>query len=213
MSTGWEGRKAWADKFTPDVRRILGEMMTSTATLKQDREEATDLVIFSTGEMRIAMRVRDWQYSTKYPYDVTVRSRNPTPAFETELQKFQGGFCHYFFYGFGDPQTCKVTRWAMIDVARLADASTSSRWPTKVNPDGTGFTAFDLRQIPFVVRRHSDGYWNGDGVPYAQVTKRFAKMSRVRAQEPRRDASGPEVRSGAQMSLWDRLDPTRLESA
>lgn len=116
----WESQKKWSDQFLLEVKSLLGMHLIATAPLEEDRERNTDLIVLSLGEMRIGVRLRDFnRYYKAYGNQFTIRSRGRNGA-RTELQKIVDGWGHYFFYGFGDEDAGLIKAWAIcrLDVFR-----------------------------------------------------------------------------------------------
>src|SRR5215218_8649136 len=74
MASDWRFDKQWSDLFIPSIKVILAEVFVREASLRQDRREATDLVVFTVTPHKIACRVRDVRYAERYPYDITIRT-------------------------------------------------------------------------------------------------------------------------------------------
>jgi len=43
----WEEDKAWSDRFIPEIKSILGRHLISEASIEEDQEHSTDLMVFT----------------------------------------------------------------------------------------------------------------------------------------------------------------------
>jgi len=163
----WEVDKAWSDRFVPEIKRILGEHLIGVAGVADDTLRNTDLITLClAGEVRIACRVRKYQYLERYGDEFTMRCSRPSGV-ATEIDKLLAGWGDYFFYGFSDRQEQKLAAWFLgrLDVFRhWVDwyRTTCHDWPGELreNADGSSrFMAFRVAEIPsdFIVacRRES----------------------------------------------------------
>lgn len=153
--------KRWADRFLPQIKRILGEHLIGEAPFLEDAERNTDLIVLRLDPVRVACRVRRNSYLLNYSDEFTIRSGRPSGQ-KTELSKVIEGWGDYFFYGFSDAAEVTLERWTLADlrVFRLwfamrlqADAGTIPG-REKPNQDGSSvFRAFRWRDLPtnFVV--------------------------------------------------------------
>ncbi len=73
----------WSNRFMPEIKRIVGPHLLETASLDQDRNEASDLVV---NGLRIACRVRGPVQSPDYLNQFTLRSRRSNGKM-TEFEK------------------------------------------------------------------------------------------------------------------------------
>lgn len=136
------------------VAAICGRALLVPTPLKQDRVEATDLIVLNAERCRIAVRLRTSTYFDRYPNDLTIRSRRPNGS-ETELVKILSGWGDYFFYGFADYDQAKIIAYRIIDLRAFrnwhATKSLSGTIPgeRRTNADGSSeFTVFDFRELP-----------------------------------------------------------------
>lgn len=150
----WLIDKTRSDAFVPAITRALGEVLIGPAPMLEDRDRATDLLVFTLAPVRVACRVRDAaQLSDAYAYQVTIRSRRPS-GIETEKQKIRDGWGDFFFYGWGDFKTGALRRWVLLDLAALRADWIDRGWRAafvkrKTNVDGSSdFDVFDTRRLP-----------------------------------------------------------------
>lgn len=139
MKSDWKSDKAWADKFLPDIIKILaknaGEFIDiDEADIETDARMATDLVITIKGG-QVAVRIRRNGYG-KYR-DWTIRSRRDSGQ-KTELEKLQEGFARWYLYLWTTNST--IVDWILIDLNRVRDSGILQREYREIsNGDGTHF--------------------------------------------------------------------------
>lgn len=143
--------RAWSDLMIPQIKRIVGPYLLEIADFEHDAKQATDLMVLTGRDMRIAARVRRPGYASKYPSDFTLRSQRSTGA-ETELFKIQAGWGDWLFYGHTDGENV-IRHWHLIclDTFRNVWKGPDSIFVSARrldNKDGTFFFAFDLRSFP-----------------------------------------------------------------
>lgn len=155
----YQENRSWSDKFVPDIQRILQQCTGRAAILShdlQDMQENTDMILMGLDNKRVACRVRRFSYGQRYPYDFTIRSSQPSGS-RTELHKLLDGFGDLLFYGFTDASEQTVETGFIGDLRIFRQWYTSGSGIAKMNADGTGFTAFDRRQVPGFVLYSADG--------------------------------------------------------
>jgi hypothetical protein len=120
MGTHWLADKHRADRFEPEIKRILGEHLITTADARRDQHEATDLMLLELAPFRIGCRVRSFDYLTRYPQQFTIRAGRPSGA-ESEIAKIIRGWGDYLFYGFADAQDAALAAWIIGDLSIFRD--------------------------------------------------------------------------------------------
>jgi len=116
----WQYQKQWADGFLPEIKRILGEHLISEPPIEEDAEHNTDLMVLRLDAVRIACRIRKYDYLKIYGNEFTIRAGLPSGA-KTELTKIIEGWGDYFFYAFCDEQEEHLAKWSLcnLNVFRL----------------------------------------------------------------------------------------------
>ena len=152
--TEWKKDKEWSDRFLPAIKRILGEYLISEPPVEEDAERNTDLIVLRLDAVRIACRVRTFEYLTSYGNEFTIRSGRPSGV-KTELTKIIEGWGEYLFYGFSDKDELKLAKWILGDLRALRLyinrnlCQNKKPWIEKLNRDNSSsFVAFRYKNIP-----------------------------------------------------------------
>ena len=154
--SGYQGDRNWSDRFLPTIRQIVGPLLITPAPLDLDQKEATDLIILTARDMRIACRIRRPGYADRYGHQFTMRSRRHVSGGKTEIQKIVDGFGDWMFYGHAwDHAGPWLKRWMVIDLAvwrqQIKQRLESIDWEERRNRDQeTSFVSFDVRSFPAV---------------------------------------------------------------
>ena len=167
----WREDLSWSNKFLPEIKRILGEYLISAAPMEEDAEHNTDLIVLKLDAIRIACRIRRYDYLARYPNEFTIRSGRPNGC-KTELTKIIEGWGDYFFYGFSDEQETGLAAWSLcnLKVFRLwfnEQLFTHKQAPGQKQNNGDGsssFRAFSIFALPgeFVIARKN---WEKELIP------------------------------------------------
>lgn len=152
--------RAWADSYIPALRYLVGPLLLEEAPLELDAQQATDLIIFTARDMRIACRVRKVGYADEYPWDITVRSRRDSGT-TTELAKIIDGWGDWLVYAHAaDDPMPRLSRWFVVDLdvfrsLLIRDSDfrrhTSNPRSEISNGDGSWFIPYDVRRWPTLV--------------------------------------------------------------
>jgi hypothetical protein len=150
----WTADKRWSDKFLPQIKRILGEHLIGEPSIEEDAERNTDLIVLKMEAVRIACRVRRYEYLARYGDQFTIRKGRPSGV-KTELTKIIEGWGNYFFYGFSDEQGEVLAKWILCDLNALRlyiNRELYAKripWESKQNADGSSdFACFRYAEIP-----------------------------------------------------------------
>lgn len=152
----WQSDKEWSDRFIPAIKKIVGPLILTEATIQEDREQNTDLIVLRADSIRIACRVRKPGYFEKYGNDITIRSSRKSGT-ETELQKIIKGWGHMFFYAHSNKKQTDFSSWVLIDLSEFrlwlmrGIATSCGKIPgiLKKNTDGSSdFYCFDYSKFP-----------------------------------------------------------------
>ena len=159
----WQSRKAWSDRFLPQIKRILGTCLIDVANAEEDALRNTDLMTLRLpGAVRIACRVRRHAYLAQYADEFTLRCSVPSGR-ETEIDKMLAGWGEYLMYGFANREETGLATWLVGDLSVFRDWVSRyrhqfGRWPgtLRSNADGSSsFMAFRIDDVDrhFVVAR------------------------------------------------------------
>lgn len=157
--SNWLANKQWSDKFLPEIKMILGLHLIGEPPIEEDCERNTDLIVLRMEAVRIACRIRRYNYFCRYPNDITIRSKVPSGA-KTELTKIIEGWGDYFFYGFSDEQEQRLIAWRLCNLSAFRlffnryIVTNKGKVPGagKANKDGSSdFLAFAAAEIPSFV--------------------------------------------------------------
>lgn len=153
--TGWKKDYDFSAMFDRQVKMAIGPHVIGNATVEDDQERATDLVL-STERVRIACRIRRWskQACDKWVGQFTIRSHRSSGV-TTELAKILDGWGDMMFYGWGCPQSRRLRDWYLIDLdvfrSWYLEADRSGRTVlagTVPNEDGSVGAAFWIHHLP-----------------------------------------------------------------
>ncbi len=163
---GFDGDFDRQRKFIPQIKRLLAEKLVDEAPPEEDRLHNTDLLVLKLSTVRVACRVRTFDYLDKYGHEFTLRARRPSGA-DTELAKVVSGWGDYIFYAIATPDDCDLAVWMLGDLNVFRRWYVRQLWlgkrPREI-PNGdrsSTFCAFRIDDLPaeFVeARRSRDQY-------------------------------------------------------
>lgn len=155
---GWEQDKKRADVFMPTIKQILGRLFIGEAPVREDQEQATDLMVFTIPPLTVACRMRNLFYLERYPNDITIRYSRPSGV-KTEYDKIVDGWADFFFYGFGDFETGKIHAYKVLTLKALRATfirDRNLRYVIKPNKDGSSqLMCLDVTSLPIECVCHS----------------------------------------------------------
>lgn len=158
---GWLDDKKRMDKHIPQIKRYLADLFVREATVSEDQEQATDLLVLEVRPLRVACRVRRWRnpnngmcYFNRYGNQFTVRVTRPNGML-TELGKFRAGWGDYMFYGWESEDDSRLCAYHVFDLrvfCRTLWLHESGRRPITVlcreNHDGSSdFNSYFIRDF------------------------------------------------------------------
>ena len=150
----WKQEKRFSDKFLPEIKRILGEYLIAEPPVEEDMERNTDLMVLRLDAVRIACRVRKYEYLKNYGHQFTIRFKTKYGN-KTELTKIMAGWGDYFFYGFSDKGELTLAKWILGDLKALrlyinrSLCQNKKPWFEQQNKDkSSSFVAFRYKNIP-----------------------------------------------------------------
>lgn len=137
--------------YLPAIYRIIESMPLRMfinireATVKEDTQHATDLVIeFHGGDM--GLRCREIEYWNRFA-DFTIRAKckfNP----RTEIHKIRDGWCNWYFYCWVGSEANRIDHWILLDVNKIrASGLLDADRRLIPNGDGAGFFSYSLQEL------------------------------------------------------------------
>lgn len=162
--------RRWADRFIPQLKAIVADLLVTPAPDAEDMQRNTDLIVFRVETLRVACRVRRFRYLAEYPFDFTVRSDRPNGV-DTELAKILAGYGDYLVYAFASQDEQVLIAWRTIDLRQFRlwfhrQTIQHKRMPgiALKNDDGSSaFRAFDVRKMPTSVVAREFGFVSQPG--------------------------------------------------
>jgi hypothetical protein len=155
---GYREDRRWSDKYIPRIKQLVGPYLLEPAPFLHDAKEATDLIILTAKDMRVACRVRRESYFNQYGGQFTIR-HSRTNGTQTEFDKILMGLGDWMFYGFASERQLDFLEWYLIDLAVFRYHLTHDGWRKPAersikcdivgNKDNaTSFTWFDVQSFP-----------------------------------------------------------------
>lgn len=163
----WQRDKIWANRFLVELKRICGEFLIGEAPQEEDAQRNTDLIVLRLEPVRVACRVRHYEYVARYSNEFTIRSDRPNGV-KTELAKVIEGFGDYILYGFATADEAQLYAWVLGDLRvfrlwfnrQLITRHGQMPGMELPNRDGSSlFRAFRISDLPsdFVIARKVGG--------------------------------------------------------
>lgn len=144
----------WQRKLIPEVKRVLANYLIAEAPFEEDARHNTDLIVLKLDTIRVACRLRRYEYAARYGDQFTIREGRPSGV-KTELSKVLEGWGDYIFYGFASKDMSSLAGWLLGDLSvfRLWHHQMlwSGRRPgdRRANPDGSSsFVAYRVSNLP-----------------------------------------------------------------
>ena len=159
----WKNSKRWSDRFLPEIKKVLGEHLIGESPSEDDAERNTDLIVLKLDAVRIACRVRRFEYIC-YSDEFTIRSGRPSGV-KTELTKIIEGWGDYFFYGFSNQEETNLCMWTLGDLKAFRLYFNRCLWKKqdpwiaqmRNNDYSSSFSVFRYKDIPHFLIAHSKG--------------------------------------------------------
>lgn len=137
--------RTFSDRFTHEVRLIVGYYLTREAPLSEDRYHNTDLIV--TGG-RVGMRMRRHRYLKDYGEEFTIRLARPQGT-KTELEKIEQGWGDYLFYGFANATETQLAAWTLVDLSVFKQHYKKAPYQEVWHPDQSAlFGAYRWADFP-----------------------------------------------------------------
>jgi len=142
-------------KFAKTIKSILGNQFISK-DIEADLNEGTDFLVFRLEPIRVACRLRRFQY-LKYKNDFTIRWSRPSGV-NTEYQKIMEGLVDYILYGFIDVKEEKIISYFIGDLIVFRDSHIKPVSIKPNNPNDSMLAIFRIKDLPqsFIVKQYND---------------------------------------------------------
>lgn len=151
----------WQRGLIPEIKRVLANYLIAEAPAEEDMRHNTDLIVLKLDAIRVACRLRRYQYASRYGDQFTIRAGRPSGA-DTELAKVLSGWGDYVFYGFAAEDERALFAWVLGDLSVFRLWHQRETWnghkpgEGRENGDGSStFRAYNIGDLPsrFVVAR------------------------------------------------------------
>lgn len=154
MSADFDRDFDWQRGLMPEVKRVLANYLICEAPAEEDMQHNTDLIVLKLDTIRVACRLRSFDYLQRWPNEFTIREGRPSGA-QTELAKMLSGWGDYIFYGFADDAKASLAAWMLGDLKVFRLWHSRELWqgrkPGKQqrNHDGSStFRAYRIGDLP-----------------------------------------------------------------
>lgn len=133
-------------KLADRIKTVLG-CYFFTQTQWQDQHEATDFAVFAAKPVKVAVRLRRYEYLARYGSEFTIRWTRPSGV-ATEIDKIRIGLVDYMLYGFVDETETKLMQYAICDLG-IFRAQEPKPYSIKDNvPPDSQLAIYRLSQFP-----------------------------------------------------------------
>lgn len=142
MSRGYDRDIILENRFSRIIRAILG-LQFFTQREWEDQNEGTDFAVFSSGPVRVAVRLRRNKFLLSYPNDITVRWSRPS-GIRTEIHKIREGLVNHMLYGFVSSDEGSLVMYSIISLNPFPESPISVH---KNNPPDSELAVFKVNQF------------------------------------------------------------------
>ena len=157
MSEGYDNGIRLERKFAKEIKCILGLVFIGQDA-EMDRNQATDFLTFTIKNIKVACRLRTYNYYLKYPDEFTIRSELYSGN-KTELQKIREELVDYIFYGFVDENENKIIRYFIGDLDIFRKYEQTIKYEKQINKDArpNKFRAYKINHFPriFIIKEYT----------------------------------------------------------
>lgn len=167
IRVSYEVEMAWADRFLPTMKRIIGPHLLEPSPFEIDTKQAADLVVLRARNITIACRVRRLRYLAAFGDQFTIRYALES-GYETEHSKIIKGWADWMFYAFAASDSdyrIDFAKWTLLDLSafrahliidhKRQHVKAEKKW----NNDGTALIAYRISSFsgdPSLVIAQSD---------------------------------------------------------
>lgn len=145
-------------KFSNVIKAILGLVFIGQDPI-MDTKQATDFLVFNIEPIKVACRLRTYNYyiNPQYRNEFTIRCKLSSGN-ETELDKIKKGYCDYVFYGFVNKEENKILKYFIGDLNVFRENINNVDCELKTNKDNnpTSFVVYKLSDFPskFIIKHY-----------------------------------------------------------
>jgi len=151
---GYEGDKLLEEKLANQIKAFLGVYFIRHASWDEDVNHGTDFMILSSAPIRVAARLRRFEYyeNLEWRNQFTIRWERPSGAL-TEIHKIRRGDVDYLFYGFIDKNEKRIIKYLIGDLKlfRMNEPRAVAIIPNK--PHDSDLAVYSVNWLPnFVLK-------------------------------------------------------------
>jgi len=132
-------------KFARTIKSILGNQFI-VKDINADLNAGTDFLVFRLEPIRVACRLRRFEY-LKYNSDFTIRWSRPSGV-DTEYQKIIKGLVDYILYGFIDQAEEKIVSYFIGDLKVFRASGVKPFRIKPNNPPDSELAIFRIKDLP-----------------------------------------------------------------
>lgn len=136
---------AFERKFERQIKTRLGQYFIGRDVVL-DLREATDFAIFIIKPVKVAARLRRFEYY-KYKDQFTLRWSRPSGVM-TEIDKIREGLVEYIIYGFVDQKERKILSYFIGDLKIFREYEPKPIEIFPNNPPDSELAAYELKNMP-----------------------------------------------------------------
>lgn len=120
--------------------------------IELDLKQGTDFTIFTLNPIKVAVRLRTFDYYLRYPDEFTIRWSRPSGVI-TEIHKIRLGLVNYIFYGFVDKSERNLIKYFIGDLTVFRQCEPKPFIKQNKNGDSE-LAAFKINDLPDVFILH-----------------------------------------------------------
>jgi len=143
--------RALEDRFAKTIKAILGNQFIIKDDW-MDKKEGTDFIVYSITSIKVAVRLRRFDY-IKYKNEFTLRWSRPSGV-KTEYQKIKEGLVDFILYGFIDLSEKSIIHYFIGDLTIFRKANIKPYLIKPNNPYDSELAIFRLSDCPngFIIK-------------------------------------------------------------
>lgn len=144
-------------KFAKTLKAIIGIHFVSQ-DFEADVQDATDFLVFNLKPIKVAVRLRTFNFylKEKYRQEFTIRWSRPSGV-PTEIHKIREGRVDYFIYGFVNKSESEILQWRLFDFNIFRNYEPKPLIILPNNPPDSEFAVYGIAQFPEQLIKHEYG--------------------------------------------------------